>query len=238
MDQQLERIYLQFGKENALKLHDCKVLVVGVGGVGSYAIEALARTGIGHLVIMDSDVVEASNLNRQIMATYETIKTSKTQAMKERILSYNDNIEVTCVDGFFDESTCDVIAGCDFVIDAIDTVTSKFLLYKTCKKYQVPFISSLGMANRMDPTKIEVTELMKTSYDPLARVLRTLVRKEKLNMKVPVVCSTEQPMKQTQIINENGKTRKAQMPPASTIFVPSCAGITCASYCVRKLLEK
>ena len=236
MDQQLERIYLQLGEDNANKLKECKVLVVGVGGVGSYAVEALARTGIGHIVLMDHDIVEVSNLNRQIMATYHTLKCSKTESMKQRIATYNDLTKVTCIDSFFDESTMDVVKDCDFVIDAIDTVTSKVMLYKACALYKVPFISCMGMGNRLDPTKIEVSELMKTSYDPLARSIRTMVRKLGLKMKIPVVCSTEQPMKQTKIICVEGTTRKQQMPPASTIFVPASAGLACASYAIRELL--
>ena len=122
-------------------------------------------------------------------------------------------------------------------MDAIDTMSSKLSLIKYCLAHKIPFISSMGMANRMDPTKIEITELSKTSYDPVAKIIRQLVRKEKIKGKIPVVWSSEQPSVQTRIINENGVTRKQKMPPASSPFVPSAAGLAIASYVVKKLIE-
>lgn len=237
--EQFERVELLFGKESLEKLKNSSVLVFGVGGVGSYCIESLARTGIGNLILVDADVVAASNLNRQIMATYETVGLSKCEVMKTRIASYNKYCKVSYYNYFYNEDVRDEIFNhkIDFVVDAIDTITSKLNIIETCLKKNIPFISSLGMANRIDPTKLCVIDLMKTNYDPLAKVLRQLVRKKGLKGKIPVVFSHEHPIIQHKIINENGVTRKEKMPPASTSFVPATAGMICASYCVQRLLK-
>lgn len=237
---ELQRMELLIGEEGLHKLKKAKVLIVGVGGVGSYAAEALARSGVGTLILVDGDVVAPSNLNRQIHAVYETIGCSKTQVMKQRILSYRSDCEVICHDLFYTEEAAERLFAqpIDFVVDAIDTMSSKLSLIRYCLRQKLPFISSMGMANRMDPTKVQISELMKTSYDPVAKIMRTLVRKEGLRGKIPVVWSSEHPSLQTKIVNENGRTRKQKMPPASSPFVPSAAGLAIASYAVRRILEK
>lgn len=133
------------------------------------------------LILVDGDCVALSNLNRQIHATYDTLNQSKTQVMKERILTYRNDCEVICFDLFYKEEENERLFSqpVDFVVDAIDTMSSKLSLIKYCLAHKIPFISSMGMANRMDPTKIEITELSKTSYDPVAKIIRQLVRKEK-----------------------------------------------------------
>ena len=235
----LQRMELLIGEENLNKLQNSSVMVVGIGGVGSYVCEALARSGVKKLILVDGDCVALSNLNRQIHATYDTLNQSKTQVMKERILTYRNDCEVICFDLFYKEEENERLFSqpVDFVVDAIDTMSSKLSLIKYCLAHKIPFISSMGMANRMDPTKIEITELSKTSYDPVAKIIRQLVRKEKIKGKIPVVWSSEQPSVQTRIINENGVTRKQKMPPASSPFVPSAAGLAIASYEVKKLIE-
>lgn len=221
-------------------LSEATVMIVGVGGVGSFAAEALGRSGVGTIILVDHDVVAESNLNRQIHANYQTIGQSKTKVMKERIESYRHDCKVICFNCFYEEENNDLLfqQKVDYVIDAIDTVSAKISLMKTCIDKKIPFISSLGMANRLDPTKISITTLDKTSYDPLAKVLRSLVKKEKIRGKIPVIFSSEQPMIQNCIINENGKTRKEKMPPASSSFVPSTAGLVAASKVVRDLCEE
>lgn len=238
MEGYLERIELLVGKDGIKKLSELTVMVVGVGGVGSYAAEALARCGIGTLILVDADTVATSNLNRQLHATFETIGKSKTQVMKERILTYRKDCTIHCHSIFYDANKNEELFAykVDAVIDAIDTMSAKADLIQTCLEKKILFISSMGMANRWDPTKVTVCDLMKTSYDPVAKIMRNIVRKRKLRGKIPVVYSSEQPFVQTQIINENGKTRKEKMPPASTPFVPSAAGIACASFIVRKFL--
>lgn len=240
METPLQRMELLIGEENLKKLKESTVMVVGVGGVGSYAAEALARSGVGRLVLVDGDTVAPSNLNRQIHAVFATIGKSKTEVMKERIDSYRDDCIVVCKDMFYNadanEQLFDVEV--DFVIDAIDTMSSKLSLIKYCKEHEIPFISSMGMANRLDPTKVECCDLMKTSYDPVAKIMRNLVRKHHIKGKIPVVFSKEQPSVQTKIVNENGITRKQKMPPASSPFVPSAAGLAAASYAMNVLLKK
>lgn len=235
----LQRMELLIGEENLEKLQNSSVMVVGIGGVGSYVCEALARSGIKKLILVDGDTVALSNLNRQIHATYDTLYQSKTKAMKERIFTYRKDCEVICFDMFYKEEENDILfsQSVDFVVDAIDTMSSKLSLIKFCVAHKIPFISSMGMANRMDPTKIEITDLSKTSYDPVAKIMRQLIRKEKIKGKIPVVWSSEQPIVQTKIINENGMTRKQKMPPSSSPFVPSAAGLAISSYVIKKILE-
>lgn len=240
METPLQRMELLIGHEGIAELQNACVMVVGVGGVGSYAVESLARCGIGKIILVDGDTVAISNLNRQLHATFATINRSKTEVMKERIELYRNDCEIVCYDMFYNSEHNEVLFSnpVDFVIDAIDTMTSKLDLITYCLVNKIPFISSMGMANRFDPTKVECTDLFKTSYDPVAKVMRNLVRKNKIKGKIPVVYSSEQPFVQTKIVNENGLTRKQKQPPASTPFVPSVAGIACASYVVRHLLKR
>lgn len=239
METPLQRMELLIGCEGIEKLQNATVLVIGVGGVGSYAAEALARCGVGKLILIDGDVVAPSNLNRQIHANYETIGKSKTQVMKERILTYRKDCEVIRYDMFYDADKNEEVfqTSIDFVVDAIDTMTSKLALIQYCLQHNIAFLSSMGMANRMDPTKLEICDLMKTSYDPVAKIMRNMVRKARIKGKIPVVYSSEHPSVQHVIVNEDGKTRKQKMPPASSPFVPSAAGLAIASYAVKKIVE-
>lgn len=234
MGQELERVELLL-KDKLEILKNATVFVVGCGGVGSYAIEALARTGVGHLIIMDKDVVSESNLNRQMMATYQTIGVEKTHALKQRILSYQKDCKVECIDAFFDSSYADILERVDFVIDAIDTVTAKLDLIELCHQKKIPFISSTGMGNRFDPSKVKYCDLWETSYDPLSKSMRVMAKKRGINYAIPVVFSQEIPQKQNMVVNQDGKTRKDRIPPASVVFVPASAGLLCASICVRTL---
>lgn len=240
METPLQRMELLIGEQKLEQLKRSSVMIVGVGGVGSYAAEALARSGIGTLILVDGDTVAPSNLNRQIHAVYATIGRSKTEVMKERIESYREDCTVIRKDMFYkEENNAELFdTPVDFVIDAIDTMSSKLSLIRYCIENRIPFISSMGMANRLDPTQVECCELMKTSYDPVAKIMRNLVRKHHIKGKIPVVFSREQPTIQTKIVNENGVTRKQKMPPASSPFVPSAAGLAAASYVMRILLEK
>lgn len=232
----LERVGLLLGEEALSLLQEKTVLVAGVGGVGSYAAEALGRSGIGKLILVDKDTVAPSNLNRQIMATHDTIGISKTTAMKQRIESYRTNCTVECIEAFIDETNCDLVKNADFVIDAIDTVTSKVALIEACHTYGIPLICSLGMGNRIDPSCVQVSDLWKTEGDPLARSVRQMVRKKGITYPIPVLISTEKPRKQNTVVDAEGKTRKDRIPPASMIFVPAEAGLLAASVAIRTLL--
>lgn len=236
---QYERTALLLGEENLDKLKNSTVMVVGVGGVGSYACEALARSGVGRLILIDKDDVSLSNLNRQIIANYNTVGLSKVDVMKDRILSYNPNCEVIGFKEFYSKDLTSIWEyKIDVVIDAIDTMTSKMDLIEECAIRKIPCISSMGMANRLDPTKVIVTTLDKTTNDPVAKVMRELVKKRRFNKKVVVAFSEEVPIKQNQIINEEGNTRKDRIPPSSMIFVPASAGLACAYYAIEKCLQK
>ncbi|MEG0314233.1 MAG: tRNA threonylcarbamoyladenosine dehydratase [Erysipelotrichaceae bacterium] len=240
MDEALQRISLLIGDSNLKELQSTTVMIIGIGGVGSYAAEALARCGVGNLILVDGDKVALSNLNRQAMATYDTIDQPKVEAMKNRILSLNRTTKIETYELFYTKEDNEVIFNkpIDFVIDAIDTISSKLDIIMYAKEKSIPFISSMGMANRLDPTKLTISDLSKTTYDPLARVMRNQVKKLHINGKIPVICSTEIPSIQRTIVDEGGLTRKEQMPPASSPFVPSAAGLAMASYVVRTILKK
>lgn len=221
-----ERSELLFGKETIESLGKKTVMVVGVGGVGSICVESLARTGIGHLILIDKDCVEESNINRQLVATLDTVGQVKVEALKERIQVLNPNCIVDTYACFYDKNKNDEIfsQSIDFVIDCIDSISSKKDLMQACIERGIPFLSSMGMARRMDPTKLVVTEIEKTSYDPVAKQIRQWKRKNRIRNKIWVVCSTEPagPV-------EPGK------PLPSAMFVPASAGLLLASTCIAQL---
>ncbi len=233
-----ERLEILLGKEKMEALSRKCVAVFGIGGVGSYAAEALARTGIGRLILVDFDTVSESNLNRQVIALRSTIGKRKTGVMKERIKDINPECEVIEYPLFINTQTIDEILKekIDAAVDAIDVLTSKAELIKKLAEKKIPFISSLGMGGRMDPTKIEITTLDKTSYDRLAKALRKILRDEGLSLKIPVVFSKEETHGKTGK-DETGNTRKEKNPIGSSIFVPAAAGLSAASYIVRVLNE-
>lgn len=224
-----ERSALLLGNEALEILKNKTVLVVGIGGVGSFCVEALARTGIGHLILVDKDKVESSNINRQLLATTETIDQVKVIVMKKRIQTLNPECKVDMYDCFYDCSMDEKIFSqkIDFVIDCIDSIKSKQDLAMACIQRDIPFLSSMGTARRLDPSKLEIMELEKTSYDPIAKRMRNWKRKNKIRNKIWVVCSTEPP-----------RPVEAGKPLPSMIFVPASAGLLLASECVKKLIHK
>lgn len=224
-----ERSALLLGNEALEILKNKTVLVVGIGGVGSFCVEALARTGIGHLILVDKDKIESSNINRQLLATTETIDQAKVIVMKKRIQTLNPECKVDTYDCFYDCSMDEKIFSqrIDFVIDCIDSIKSKQDLAMACIQRDIPFLSSMGTARRLDPSKLEIMELEKTSYDPIAKRMRNWKRKNKIRNKIWVVCSTEPP-----------RPVEAGKPLPSMIFVPASAGLLLASECVKKLINK
>ena len=189
MSDRLHRTRLLFGDTGIEKLQKATVMIVGCGAVGSFAVEALARTGVGKLIIIDSDVIEESNINRQIFATDTTIETPKVDVARARIHDINPDILVTAIRTFFDDST-ELNVTPDFVIDAIDTVPSKIALYKWCVARNIPFISSMGAARKTNPSCIKIAKLSKTTVCPLAAKIRKMVRDANLP-DFDVVYSTE-----------------------------------------------
>lgn len=210
-----------------------RVAVFGCGGVGGYAIEALARSGIGQLDIIDHDVVAASNLNRQIIALHSTIGQYKVDIAKQRILDINPTCIVGTYKAFYlpeNRNTFD-FTKYDYIIDAIDTVSAKIDIICYAKETNTPIISCMGCGNRLDPTQLEVTDIYKTKNDPLAKVMRRELKKRHIK-KCTVVCSKELPMKST-LIDE---TTHKKIVPSSSAFVPSVAGMIAASVVVQQLI--
>ncbi len=191
MSDRLNRLKMLIGDDKIAKLNNATVMVVGCGAVGSFAIEALARCGIGHIILVDFDTVATSNINRQIFALDSTLGQPKTLIARERIADINPNIKINIFNIFWDEKT-NLSLSPDFVIDAIDSVQSKIALYRWCNKNNIPFISSMGAARKTDPTKIKIDKISKTFACPLAAKIRKIVRNEKI-YDFPVVFSTEHP---------------------------------------------
>lgn len=224
-----ERSQLLIGKESLERLRKKCVLVVGAGGVGGMCIEALARSGIGHLILIDQDTIESSNINRQLIATFRSIGQVKVQAWKERIEILAPNAQVDIIHARYDVHMNKILDQypIDFMIDCIDSLNSKEDLIEYSLKKNIPFICSMGMARRKDPSKLEVMEIEKTSYDPMAKRLRTWKRKNRIRKKIMVVASKEIPVKV-----ESGQ------PLPSMIFVPAAAGLLLAQYCVEYLSKE
>jgi len=229
-----------FSKSGVEKLKNSTVCVLGVGGVGSFAVESLARSGVGKLIIVDKDTVDITNINRQIHANTNTIGRDKVEVMKERIALINPDCEVTALKMFYlpDQREKLFEHKFDFLIDACDTVTAKIDVIKECLKRDIKFISSMGAGNKFDPTMFEITDITKTSYDPLAKVIRQKLRKEKVFGKVPVIYSKEEPKEPFHDHIGESEIRKEAIPPSSNSFVPSTVGLIATSYVVRKILEE
>ncbi|NEU31569.1 tRNA threonylcarbamoyladenosine dehydratase [bacterium LRH843] len=244
---QFSRNELAIGHDGLELLKNSTVAVLGVGGVGSFSAEALARSGIGRLILVDKDDIDITNVNRQIPALLSTIGRQKVELMKERIADINPECDVVALKMFYTEETYEQFFsyGLDYVIDASDTIIYKIHLMKQCIERKIPIISSMGAANKMDPTRLRITDISKTSYDPIARVIRTRLRKEGIHKGIDVVFSDEQPIKIREDIRkeivpesaEKGGIRKAKMPPSSNAFVPSVAGLFMAGHVVSKLLH-
>ena len=243
MKDRLSRTEILLGKEAMEKIANSRVAVFGIGGVGGYAMEALARSGVRTLDIIDSDRVAASNLNRQIIATRDTIGQLKVDVAKKRINDIDPEIVVNTYDCFYlpEERDGFPVGDYDFIVDAIDTVTAKIDLIFSAKEFNVPIISAMGCGNRIDPTQIRIGDLYKTSGDPLAKVMRRELRKKGIK-KLTVVYSLEKPIEpikdsEAYISQMNDEDNKKRSVPGSTAFVPAAAGLAMASYVIRELIR-
>ena len=222
------RLSKVIGEDGVSLINSKTVLVLGVGGVGGYVSEALARSGIGKLILVDFDVVDETNINRQVIALESTIGMKKVDVLEKRIKDINSGCEVIKIDKFIDlDNTKDLFDfNIDYFVDACDTMTVKKEVIRECVKRNVPFISSMGTGNKLDPSKLEIVDIRKTVNDPLARVIRKFVKDEKISSKVMVLSSSELPVK------------TGERTPGSTAFVPASAGLLIASYVVRKFVGK
>lgn len=243
---QFSRTELAIGTEGIEKMKNSTVAVLGIGGVGSIAAEALARNGVGRIIMIDKDVVDITNVNRQIHALTTTVGQPKADLMRDRIKLINPECDAISLRMFYTEETYEQLFEypLDYVVDASDTISYKIHLIKQCLQRNIPIISSMGAANKMDPTRFEVADISKTRMDPIARVVRQRLRKEGIRKGVKVVFSTEEPLKPREdvtqrIVPEDApEIRKAQQPPASNSFVPPVAGLIMVSVVVKDLLSK
>lgn len=224
--EQLKRFELMIGdKINDVK--SSKVLVLGLGGVGSYSVEALVRSGIGSIVIVDYDTIDITNLNRQLMTNYDNIGKLKTEVLFERVKSINPNCNVQVISEKIDLNNIASLyqKDLDYIIDACDSLEVKKDLILNCKKNNIKLISCMGTGNKFDPSRLKIMDIRKTSYDPIAKILRKFVVDNKINYKVMVVCSDEKPLKISNPIGSNS-------------FVPASAGLLCASYVINDIIKE
>ncbi len=226
-----DRLKILIGDENFLKLSASTVAIFGIGGVGSFTVEALARSGVGHLILIDKDNVDVTNINRQIHALNSTVGKSKVEVMRSRILDINPAAKVDAVQKFYlpNESADDFfICKYDYVVDAIDTISAKISLAVECQRRNIPLISSMGAGNKLDPTRFKVADIYKTSVDPVAKVMRKKLKE--LDVKsLKVVYSDEVP----RAVEKNF----AEKIIGSTAFVPSVAGLIIAAEVVKDLVN-
>lgn len=220
-----ERLITLIGEDNVNKLKKANVLIVGLGGVGGYALETLVRSGIYNLTIVDGDIVELSNLNRQIISKRDVIGRPKSLVAQARTLEINPDVNLKVINEFISEDNFSLlnIDSFDYVIDACDDLNLKILLIKNADKYKL--ISSMGTANKMDITRFKITTIDKTSYDPLAKIIRKKIKEEKIRTKFKVVSSDEKVMK-------NGTKL------GTIAYMPAVSGLLCASYVINDIINK
>ena len=227
MNEFYQRTQALIGEEALEKIKESHVAVFGVGGVGGYTVEALARAGVGKLTLIDNDTVKESNINRQIIALNSTLGLSKTEAFRLRINDINPDIIVETKEIFYLPETKDEIdfSDFDYVVDAIDTVSGKISIIEKCKEKDIPVISSMGTGNKLDPTAFKIADISKTNVCPLARVMRYELKKRGIT-KFKVLYSTEEPLV------------KGNRVPASISFVPSVAGLIIAGEVIKDIIKK
>lgn len=242
---QFSRNELAIGSEGVDLLKNTTVAILGIGGVGSFAAEACARSGVGKIILVDKDNVDITNINRQLVAYTSTVGRSKSEVMKERILDINPQCEVHDLHMFYTEETFEEFFShnVDYVIDASDTIIYKIHLMKECLTRGVKIISCMGAANKTDPTRFKIADISKTHTDPLAKVIRSKLRKEGIYKGIPVVFSDESPIIVREDVVEtvgkpDAKIRKAKMPPSSNAFVPSVAGLVAASWVINDITRE
>ncbi len=233
MNEMYSRTRMLIGDKALEKLKNSHVIVFGVGGVGGYVVEALARSFVGEITVVDNDSVSVSNINRQIIATHSTVGRLKVDAIKERILDINPQCKVNVSDAFFlpENSSQFDFSQYDYIVDAIDTVSAKLELAKIAQECDVPIISSMGTGNKLRPEMLEISDIYKTSVCPLARAMRNLCKKNRIK-KLKVVYSKEEPVRAQEQVIDNNKAV-----PASCAFVPSVAGLMIASVVINDLIK-
>ena len=229
------RTEILIGKQAVEKLQKSKVAIFGIGGVGSFVVEGLARGGISNFILIDHDIISETNINRQIIATTKTIGMPKVEVAKARILEINPDAKVEIIKEFFMPESREILDDTiSYIVDAIDTVTAKIELIQRANKLNIPIISSMGTGNKLDPTKFEITDIYKTSVCPLAKVMRKELKKRKIE-KLKVLYSKEEPIKPK--INIDTENESKKQVPGSISFVPSVAGLIIAGEVVKDLIS-
>lgn len=237
MPNQFTRTEMLLGSEAVHKLKQCRIAVFGIGGVGGYTVEALARSGVGTLDLIDNDTVSLTNINRQIIALHSTVGMNKTEAAKERLLDINPNIKINTYNTFFTPENSGEFnfSQYDYIVDAIDTVSGKIELAVQADKANVPIISSMGAGNKLDPTRFEVSDIYKTSVCPLARVMRRELKKRNIR-KLKVVYSKEEALSpKCESDEDSGMKRQT---PASIAYVPSVVGLIIAGEVINDITSQ
>ena len=229
------RTQMLLGEAGLQRLENAHVAVFGVGGVGAAVVEALARSGVGELTLVDSDTVSLSNINRQLIATHDWVGKPKVEAAKARIASINPQCRVHALELFYTKEAPDAVdlSGCDYIVDAIDTVSAKIALILRAQELGVPIISSMGTGNKLDPTRFEIADISDTSVCPLARVMRREMRVRGVK-KLTVLYSKEEPIVPQQDTQDELPLGKRSV-PGSVAFVPPAAGLMIAGYVIRQL---
>ena len=233
MDNQFTRTEKLIGKENVERIHTKKVAIFGLGGVGSFVMEGLARAGIENFILVDKDEIDIINLNRQIIATHKTIGKPKVEVAQNRILEINPNARVEIFQEFFMPETHGILDDTiDYIVDCVDTVTAKIELVVRANEMNIPIMSSMGTGNKLDPTKFEIADIYKTSVCPLAKVMRKELKNRGIK-KLKVIYSKEKPI----AINNSNETNSKKITPGSVSFVPSVAGLIIASEVIKDIIE-
>lgn len=237
MSNQFSRTELLIGKEGISKLQKAKVAIFGIGGVGSFVTEGLARAGVEKFILIDNDQISITNINRQIIATTKTIGKNKVDVMKERILEINPNAQVETYKEFYmpNSKTEIITKDLTYVVDCVDTVTAKIEIIMQCKKLEIPVISSMGTGNKLDPLRFEIADIYKTSVCPLAKVMRKELKKRNIES-LKVLYSKEEPIK---LQKNDSKEEISKTPvPGSISFVPPVAGLIIAGEIVKDIIKK
>lgn len=227
---EFSRIETLIGKEKLENIKSKTVAVIGLGGVGGYATETLVRNGIQNIILIDFDRIDITNINRQIIALNSTLNNNKTSEFESRIKDINPSCNVTVLEEFISEDNIDKLFKykIDYIVDACDTIETKKQIIKNCLKRNVKFISCMGTAKKLDPLKLEILDIRKTSYDKIAKIMRKWVNDEKIKEKIPVVSSSEKVLN-----NYDGSDNLGSMS-----FVPNVAGILCAKYIIDDIISE
>lgn len=226
MEDKFKRIKLLFGEEKIESLKNKNIVILGIGGVGGYVCEALIRSGIQNITIIDNDIVDITNINRQIIALENTVGLKKVDIMKERLLNINSKANIKTIDKYIDETNYKDLFNnkIDYFIDCCDSIKTKKCIIKYCLNNNIKIISSMGTGAKIDPSKFKIIDIRKTSYDPIAKIIRKFIRDEKINKKLTVLCSDEKPIKV-----------KEDIP--SAVFVVGVAGFLIASHVIKDLIN-